>query len=81
MRIYSGMENERRNIIIENRCRDLGITPTYDSLGRAGYVPSLEDKILYIDNCENPGLREELSNALTEAMGDPTADDSWTEIC
>mgnify|MGYP003309783500 CR=1 FL=1 len=66
--IYSGMDKEERNRIIEERCAEMGIRPRYDAEGRAGYVPSLEDKMLYLDNCENPELREELGNALTEII-------------
>lgn len=78
--IYEGMNKEERNRIIEERCRDYGIQPRYDSNGRACYVPSMEDKVQFYENCENPELREAIGNALTEAMGDPEGDDSWTEI-
>jgi len=77
--IYQGMNKEERNRIIEERCRELGIAPQYDSEGRAGYVPSLEDKMLYLDNCEDPELRESLGVGLTDMMGDPEGDDSWTD--
>lgn len=78
--IYRGMDKDTRNQIIESRCADLGIAVQYDSIGRACYVPSLEDKILYYDNCENQELKLAIGNALAEAMGDPDGDDSWTEI-
>lgn len=78
--IYRGMDKAERNRIIEERCAEMGIAPRYDSQGRAGYVPSLEDKMLYLDNCENPELRGVIGNALTEMMGDPEGDDSWTEV-
>lgn len=81
MTIFSGMDKKERNRIIEERCRDYGIAPTYDMDGNAHYVPDMEDKIQFLDNCENPELRESVGNALTEAMGDPYGDDSWTEIC
>lgn len=80
MTIFSGMDKKERNRIIEERCREYGIAPTYDANGNAGYVPSMEDKIQYLENCEDPELRSTLGNALTESMGDPFADDSWTEI-
>lgn len=80
MTIYRGMDKEERNRIIEDRCEEMGIAPRYDSQGRAGYVPSLEDKMLYLDNCENPELRGVIGNALTEMMRDPEGDDSWTEV-
>jgi len=79
-RIYSGMDVAERNLIIEQRCAGLGISPTYDASGRACYVPDLEDKILYYENCENPELKLAIGTALTEAMGSPFGDDSWTEI-
>lgn len=78
--IYSGMDEEERNEIIENRCRDYGITASYDSDGRALYVPDMEDKELYYENCENPELKMAIGNALTEMMGEPEGDDSWTDI-
>lgn len=78
--IYRGMNKEERNKIIESRCAELGISPQYDSQGRAGYVPSLEDKILYLDNCENPELKYIIGNALSEMMEDSDSDDSWTEV-
>lgn len=78
--IYAGMDKNERNQIIEERCRDYGIPVSYDSDGNAGYVPDMEDKVLYFENCENPVLREEIGNALTQMMGSPTGDDSWTEI-
>ena len=77
MEIYAGMNKSERNRIIEERCRDYGISPSYDFEGNAGYVPDIEDKSLYIDNCMNPVLKEELENALTEMMGNPQGDDSW----
>lgn len=80
MTIYRGMDKEERNRIIEGRCEEMGIAPRYDSHGRAGYVPSLEDKMLYLDNCENLELRGVIGNTLTEMMGDPEGDDSWTEV-
>lgn len=78
--IYAGMDKEERNRIIEMRCQELGITPQYDALGRAGYVPSLEDKIQFYENCENVELKEAKGNALAEAMGDPDGDDGRTEV-
>lgn len=80
MTIYSGMPKEERNRIIESRCDELGITAEYDAEGRALYVPDLEDKILYYDNCENPEVKEIVGNALTEMMGSPYGDDRWTEV-
>lgn len=80
MTVYSGMDKAERNRIIEQRCRDYGIAPVYSQDGRAGYVPDIEDKVLFYENCENPELREAIGNALTAAMGDPFGDDSWTEI-
>lgn len=80
MTIYQGMNKSERNRIIEQRCRDYGIAPSYDADGNVGYVPDIEDKLQFYENCENPELREALGNALTEAMGDPNGDDSWTEI-
>ena len=53
---------------------------SYDADGNAGYVPSLEDKIQFLDYCEDPVTREIRGNALTEMMGDPFGDDSWTEV-
>lgn len=52
----------------------------YNREGRAGYVPSLEDKMLYLDECDDLVTRESRACALTEVMGDPDGDDSWTEI-
>lgn len=78
--IFRGMDKEERNRIIEQRCADYGIPVSYDEDGNAGYVPAMEDKILYLDNCDNPETAEIRGNALTEAMGDPQGDDSWTEI-
>lgn len=78
--IYAGMDKEERNAIIEERCREYGISPSYDYDGNALYVPSMEDKIQFFENCENPDLKEVIGNALTEAMGSPYGDDSWTEI-
>lgn len=77
--IYSGMPNGERNRIIESRYGVLGIAAEYDADGRALYVPDMEDKILYYDNCENPEVKEMVGNALTEMMGSPDGDDSWTE--
>lgn len=74
------MDKNTRNRLMEQRCRELGIFPTYDRDGRAGYVPSLEDKMLYLDECDDPVTREARACALTEMMGDPDGDDSWTEI-
>ena len=78
--IYSGMPKEERNRIIESRCGVLGITAEYDADGRALYVPDMEDKILYYDNCENPEVKEMVGNALAEMMGSPDGDDGWTEV-
>lgn len=78
--IYTGMNKEERNRIIEERCQEMGISPKYDSDGNAGYVPSLEDKIQFLDYCEDPTTREIRETALTEMMGDPYGDDSWTEL-
>ena len=78
--VNNRMDKETRNKIIESRCADFGISPRYDSQGRALYVPDFEDKILYYENCENPELKMAIGNALTEMMGDPEGDDSWTDI-
>lgn len=78
--VNNRMDKETRNKIIESRCADFGINPRYDFQGRALYVPDFEDKILYYENCENPELKMAIGNALTEMMGDPEGDDSWTDI-
>ena len=78
--IYSGIDKDERNQIIEERCQELGISPNYDADGNAGYVPSLEDKIQFLDYCDDPVTKEIRGNALMEMMGDPFGDDSWTEV-
>lgn len=74
------MPQEERNQILLDRYATLGISMQPDEYGRLPYVPSLEDKELYYENCENPELKMAIGNALTEMMGDPNGDDSWTEI-
>lgn len=78
--IYSGMDKDERNQIIEERCQELGISPNYDADENAGYIPSLEDKIQFPDYCDDPVTKEIRGNALMEMMGDPFGDDSWTEV-
>lgn len=80
MTIYEGMPNDERNEILRERYRVLGIAPEVDFNGRLLYVPDLEDKMLYYDNCQNPELKMAIGNALTSMMGDPDGNDSWTEI-
>lgn len=81
MTIYPNMNKEERNHILRNRYSLLGIPETAAPDGRLLYVPDLEDKMLYYENCENPELKMSIGNALTEMMGSPDGDDSWVEIC
>lgn len=80
MTIYQGMNKEERNRILSNRYSLLGIPENTAPDGRLLYIPDLEDKMLYYENCENPELKMAIGNALTEMMGCPDGDDSWTEI-
>ena len=57
----------RTSEIVQKRCQELGISPNYDADGNAGYVPSLEDKIQFLDYCEDPLTREIRGNALTDS--------------
>lgn len=81
MTIYPNMNKEERNRILQSRYSLLGIPEQSSPDGRLLYIPDLEDKMLYYENCENPELRMAIGNALAEMMGDPDGDDSWREIC
>lgn len=76
MTIYEGMDMDTRNQIIEERCKDLGISATYSHDGIACYVPSLED----IDECNDVMVQQARICTLMEMQGNPNGDDSWTEV-
>lgn len=80
MTIYEGMDMDTRNQIIEERCKDLGISATYSHDGIACYVPPLEDKIMYINECSDVMVRQAKIGTLMEMQGYPNGDDSWTEV-
>ena len=80
MTIYPNMHKEDRNYILRNRYSLLGIPEQSSPDGRLLYIPDLEDKMLYYENCENHELKMAIGNALAEMMEDPNRDDSWMEI-
>ena len=52
MTIYPNMNKEERNRILQSRYSLLGIPEQYSPDGRLLYIPDLEDKMLYYENCE-----------------------------
>lgn len=54
MTILPNMNKEDRNRILQSRYSLLGIPEQYSPDGRLLYIPDLEDKMLYYENCENP---------------------------
>ena len=70
MTIYPNMNKEERNRILQSRYSLLGIPEQSSPDGRLLYIPDLEDKMLYYENCENPELKMSIGNALAEMMGD-----------
>lgn len=81
MFISKELNKDDRNKILRERYSLLGNQEETDSDGNLLYIPDLEDKMLYYENCKNPELKEVIGNALTEMMGNPNGDDSWIEIC
>ena len=74
------MNKEDRNRILRNRYSLLGIPEQSSPDARLLYIPDLEDKMLYYENCKNPELKMSIGNALVEMMGDPDGDDSSREV-
>lgn len=54
MTILPNMNKEDRNRILQSRYSLLGIPEQSSPDGRLLYIPDLEDKMLYYENCENP---------------------------
>ena len=68
MTIYPNMNKEDRNHILRNRYSLLGIPEQSSPDGRLLYIPDLEDKMLYYENCENPELKMFISTILIISM-------------
>lgn len=76
MKIYAGMDNHLRNKILMERYSLLGIPLKEDNAGNIIYIPDIDDRTHYYENCEN----QKIKSLRLVSMNNPYGDDSWTEL-
>lgn len=57
MKIYAGMDNHLRNKILMERYSLLGIPLKEDNSGNIIYIPDIDDRTHYYENCENQKIK------------------------